>query len=80
MSKIILNWQFDFTVEQVPGEPAKEIFIVGTPGKIPMSIKIPDAKIGEMNAIVAKAKIQIKKMFLESIMRELAGEVKCEID
>lgn len=78
---IFLNWQFEIKIDDLESENAKEIFVIGTPGKIPMSVKVPVANFLEskneeelkkqIDGYVDSVKNNVKVAFARAIVQEL---------
>lgn len=77
---IFLNWNFEIKIDELPQEAAKEIFVIGNPGSIPMSVKIPLSNFADLTAEESQKKIDeliehvknnVKVAFAKSMVQEL---------
>ena len=73
MAKIILNWQFEVKVDDLPNEPCLEVFVIGSPGKIPTSFRVPKNS-ADYSKEIEDAKRKIKMAFCQSALAQLQGE------
>lgn len=74
---VILKWNFDVQVDDLPHEGAKEYFVTGTPGKVPFSVKLPYSAAADdeqVKAAIAGVEIKIKRLFAEAIIKELQSK------
>jgi len=68
----IINWQIEEMVDDVPHEQSKEHFIIVSPGKLPVSFKVPNnATASQIEVEKEKAILKAKVLLLESLLKEV---------
>lgn len=69
---VILRWNIEKNMDFLPHENRNEYYIIGSPGKIPLSFKVElNASDAEIDKNMSETVLKIKALFWEALTKEL---------